>query len=543
MSWDKKKIFKHPIGYFLIDKLGSEQQAQIVNDGITLLSESGFNVMAVVCDGAFANQATATRLGCVLKPDDVKTKIQHPSDSNKHVNMIFDACHLIKNVRNCFGDLGIIRVGEEQIKWKYITELHKFQQQSNLHIANKLQGKHLDYVKNKMNVSLATQTISSSVDTAIEFLRDDLSIPEFSGSEATCRFLRMFDKLFDLCNSSNSKAKGFKSPITPLNFNTKKKFISEAIQYIKSLKDTNQKPLVRGRRKTGFIGFIATLQSLQAIAADLLSKGYKYVLTYRLSQDHLETLFSRIRGRGGWNNNPNVLQFKYALRALLQKNGILPSEKGNCVSLPCDNNLHSGENSVQEDEVITDPKCEFLIRSLEKPSPYHSDVLYYICGYISRKIIQKNQCDECRSYLITTRDKSPPQAARLTVRRDNGGLLYGNKDMFSIIVMADKVLRHLLISEKGGPFRSVNEKTIMRVALEVSAALGSKVFLGLKEHRSNCHLDSEDDHPSQILKEACNIFCRTILYHHGKLFTQRTIQDNSASVRHKLNKHVLFLHQ
>ena len=41
-------------------------------------------------------------------------------------------------------------------------------------------------------------------------------------------------------------------------------------------------------------------------------------------------LFSKIRSRLGWNNNPNALQFKWALRALLQKNQITASEKANC---------------------------------------------------------------------------------------------------------------------------------------------------------------------------------------------------------------------
>ena len=141
-------------------------------------------------------------------------------------------------------------------------------------------------------------------------------MPQFSGSEATCKFLRMFDKMFDLCNSSSSFAKGFKSPITPSNIQTKKKFLQEAIHYISTLLDSNKKSILKGRRKTGFVGFIVTLKSIEDIAEKLISKGYKYVLTYRLSQDHLETLFSRIRRRGGWNNNPNVLQFQYALRSL-----------------------------------------------------------------------------------------------------------------------------------------------------------------------------------------------------------------------------------
>ena len=44
----------------------------------------------------------------------------------------------------------------------------------------------------------------------------------------------------------------------------------------------------------------------------------------------MELLFNKIRCRCGWNNNPDVLQFKYALRAILLRNSIEPSKTGNC---------------------------------------------------------------------------------------------------------------------------------------------------------------------------------------------------------------------
>lgn len=37
-----------------------------------------------------------------------------------------------------------------------------------------------------------------------------------------------------------------------------------------------------------------------------------HIPTYKLSQDHLEMLFSVIRSHGGCNNNPTANQFKTA---------------------------------------------------------------------------------------------------------------------------------------------------------------------------------------------------------------------------------------
>ena len=63
-------------------------------------------------------------------------------------------------------------------------------------------------LKKKMNVSLAAQTLSSSVAAAIDFLRKDSQVENFAGSEATTDFIRKVDLAFDLLNSRNPLAKG-----------------------------------------------------------------------------------------------------------------------------------------------------------------------------------------------------------------------------------------------------------------------------------------------------------------------------------------------
>ena len=65
-----------------------------------------------------------------------------------------------------------------------------------------------------MNVKLAAQTLSSSVASAIDFLRDEALLPEFQGSEATYEFIKRIDLAFDLMNSRNSLEKGSKQAVT-----------------------------------------------------------------------------------------------------------------------------------------------------------------------------------------------------------------------------------------------------------------------------------------------------------------------------------------
>lgn len=81
-----------------------------------------------------------------------------------------------------------------------------------------------------MKVSLATQTVNDSVATALEILctSERLKQDRFQGAEATIKFLRIFDKLFDVGNSKNLNAVGFKAPLTRKTFGNYLKLFDEA---------------------------------------------------------------------------------------------------------------------------------------------------------------------------------------------------------------------------------------------------------------------------------------------------------------------------
>ena len=96
---------------------------------------------------------------------------------------------------------------QEKIEWKYISALHQVQQHEGLKLANKISTEHVQFEKHKMNVSLAAQTLSSSVAEAIEFLDKVLKTSEFEGSAGTVKFIKIIDRLFDILNSRNPMEK------------------------------------------------------------------------------------------------------------------------------------------------------------------------------------------------------------------------------------------------------------------------------------------------------------------------------------------------
>lgn len=66
----------------------------------------------------------------------------------------------------------------------------------------------------------------------------------------------------------------------------------------------------------------------------------KYILAYKLSQDHLEMFFGAVRRRGGNNNNPTPRQFENIYKRLLVHVNIKASAHGNVTPLDCTSILH-----------------------------------------------------------------------------------------------------------------------------------------------------------------------------------------------------------
>jgi hypothetical protein len=89
------------------------------------------------------------------------------------------------------------------VDWGFIEKLFKLQtDEGGLRLANKLTRKCIEFESSKMKVNIAARTLSLSVAKAIAFLRKK-GVEEFSGSEATCRFIEIIDQLFDLMNSKD----------------------------------------------------------------------------------------------------------------------------------------------------------------------------------------------------------------------------------------------------------------------------------------------------------------------------------------------------
>ena len=422
-----------------------------------------------------------------------------------------------------------------------------------------------------MKVSLAAQTLSSSVADAINFLNNGLQLQQFKDSESTVEFIRMVDRLFDILNSRSPVAKGFKQP---LRLSTQGRWLSvlqNTAQYLLSLKSVDGQSMMQHRRKTFVIGFVTTIKSTIDLAMILMNADvhpFKYFLTYKFSQDHVELLFSCIRSRGGWNNNPNSLQLKYAPRKMLLKNSITASNSANCQvfeqntiipALPT--NQHNSplqENLINPHDAQMEEEVNSMMINLQRKShtEFIKNVLFYIAGFVVSRLVKKISCQSCKNCLIGSLSHSDHPyydgynkshgAAAFTAFVNNGGLKIPSSSVYKIVEYAEHVFKFYVCKDKFDKI-SISSKLKQKMIMEVINHFweDSRTSEGLFEgHPQGLNEPVfEEDHERWLTKCVADKFFTLRLFTYGKNYCQKVIQAGQASRRHELTKLVLFKNQ
>ena len=250
---------------------------------IEKINDTGAILLSITCDNPTTNWTMLNNLGARLYDDNPKVSLNVCNAMDIPVLVTLDALHLIKLIRNCFGDYkNFIDSEGRVIQWKLVEELHAIQSQEGLHLANKIRKAHINFSDSKMTGYLATQLFSESLAKSLKFCREELKLEQFRESEGTEFFVKMMNDLFDILNSKSKFGKGLKSP---LNLSSMIAFISKvnlAIEYVSNLKHSNGKLIVNGPRKCAFRGILISLKSFEYMTKLYVQTNHvSYLLTYK----------------------------------------------------------------------------------------------------------------------------------------------------------------------------------------------------------------------------------------------------------------------
>ena len=547
--------FKVPVGYFLINGLGGKEKANLVEQLIKKLHDIKVTIVSLTFDGAAANFSMCANLGCALTNMNINSvpKFAHPV--TKQPIFIFpDPCHMIKLVRNTLGDKKLLKDRDgNMINYTYLKELVKVQNEEGLHLSNKLKLAHLQYFKKKMNVKLAVQLLSESVATSLEYCASE-GLKGFQGCEGTIKFIRMFNNLFDVFNSRNLRSYGFKAPISLNNIASFTAFLNDAKCYIFGLKEICmpvEKLILKSNRKTGFLGFIICINSLLGLIDFLTTElSFNFLCTYRLSQDHLELFFGKIRRMGCCNNNPSATQFRSAYRKLIINNQIEDIISGNCLSLQ-DIPILTVSSSVSRDSVsIINETCnEFRFLNSEDIEPVpegdywffpdfsklsepSQHIVSYIAGFVVFKLRNLLKCDACISSLESS---NYSHHHRLINFKTRGKLLYPSDDVFKICFQCEVFFRKLVLQFKHDVMENVVATKVINAVLK--SFVNVPIFTCLVEHMFQC--EPQNNHVIILIKAICEKYLKVRYAYASRKFSME-VKSRVAYSRQKYNKLILF---
>ncbi|KAL4088933.1 hypothetical protein QTP88_024011 [Uroleucon formosanum] len=376
--------------------------AKLVTKSILLLENIGGKVVGLTNDGAKTNCTMWKLLEISTNEEDFKNYFENSFDSSRKIFVFSDPPHLMKTIHNRLFEKKQLRVHPSKplIKWDHYYTMYKYEENSLTKVCPKLTKHHFE-LNNlfKMKVKYAVQLFCESMAAGIQFYKNK-NFLEFENSEETIKFTLIMNRILRW--------------IKEWECNLKNNLISEGLKI--------------------------TLQSTIDLINVLLNDyGFNYVLTAKINQDSLElyrmlSINSLIKPPKSDNctknfiseNEPaiSVNDFKEIINDPL--NSSIRENKIDQLKAKIDQII---ENDIGELEDIVTPK---LCHSSLLESPSFNCTVYYLSGYIARKLLKKTKCELCIAGLKNLNSSSSPEAELVNLK-SRGYLTHPNQNVFLIL--------------------------------------------------------------------------------------------------------------
>jgi hypothetical protein len=257
-----------------------------------------------------------------------------------------------------------------------------------------------------MKVKLASQVFSHSVAAGLETHAALLG----STCTDTAEFVKKFDNLFDAVNSSQLKCqKPLKCAVT--EHSDHMSFFQTTLEWIGTLcvRDDTGKDITNNIKCIK--GWQISISAIMQLWTDLRNDhGFDFLLTRRLNQDSVENTFSEVRQRGGNNDHPTPNSFRHLFKHVCCSKLLTGSIGRNCETDPSKmldilNHMSATGRSATSANIATAISNQSPVLSLHLNSDLamptfpdehtEENALYYVCGYLARKIKLWHDCTDC----------------------------------------------------------------------------------------------------------------------------------------------------
>ena len=280
-----------------------------------------------------------------------------------------------------------------------------------------------------------------------------------------------------------------------------------------------------------------------------------------MSQDHLELLFACIRGKNGFNNNPNVVQLKSSLCKVLLRNSIIGSKNANCLTFDehaagsIFSRRWNNRNSPPAEKPELEDDKQFISDISSKLDSYHllsykDALLGYLAGFVVRKILKNISCPTCASALYLDANSfdhqyshfSGPSYLSLLNLKNHDGLFLPTKDVFEIVHTSEKVFQVAVCGiDTHNPVISSNKNIQAILVHTINQHLANKdLFSMLNNHDLEHETLTEDLHSSQLMKKIIEKYVTIRLLTYRKHYSKDVLHKDKIGVRQQATKLVLF---
>ncbi|XP_054846202.1 DNA transposase THAP9 [Eublepharis macularius] len=308
-----------PLGYFFAGWVSGHMLAQLLRQAVNKLSQLGITVLSVTSAATAHGVAAAKALGVLIEAGRIQCTFQHPPGSSRRIAYFFDACHLVKLIRNAFQSFSRLAFEDGTAEWQHVVALAALQEEKVVLDGDSLPGKLRKRPGYCLKLNQATQLFSDSVAGMLEHL-ELLGLPAFQDCKGTVKFVRLVSNLLEVFSSRNRHGKGLKGPVSAGTYAKVSRLLSEAKTTFVALQDSSRRRLLKGRWKLGFLGFLLNAESLKWLYLNYIhvdTVPSQSLLTFAFSLDHLEAFFQTLRQIYGISGNPTCTAFQAAYHKLL----------------------------------------------------------------------------------------------------------------------------------------------------------------------------------------------------------------------------------